>query len=167
MKNSVSSLTEHLIPCVMINFLNAREIRILGEKLFGVTIPINKSLLSCVRTNIKNFKYFNCLIGVRQGYVLSPSLLPFTNQVANHIAENDKHRLQIPPHILELFISFFADGVSLSSKTTKLLKNKIKHLNHTKTCLNSLGLTVKDGFRRIDRIVISSQSTNPARTIAS
>ena len=76
-------------------------------KFFASIKSVYDSLLSCVRANGEYSDFFDCPVGVRQGCVLSPTIVSlFINQLANHITETGRHGIQLLSGLVELFILF-------------------------------------------------------------
>ena len=83
---------------------------------------------------------FECHLGVKQGYLLSPLIFSLLiSEVANFISKNGKHGIQLIPGQDEIFLLLFADDIVLLSSTPTGLQNQINSLVKA-SC--SLGLVV-------------------------
>ena len=94
----------------------------------------------CIKANCKCSEFFKCPVGVRQGFVLSPTLFSlFISQLADHVKEKGRHGIQLVPGVGELFILLFADDVALLSTTPTGLQNQLDCL---KTCCQEIKMEV-------------------------
>ena len=73
--------------------------------------------------------FFDCPRGVRQGCVLSPTLLSFfINELAPDVAKNGLYGVQLTPDIIQILIMLFADEVILTPYCVKGLQIQINVL---------------------------------------
>jgi len=92
-----------------------------------------QSIYSCVKCCVKdkgNFsEEFPCMIGLRQGCILSPFLFSiFINELSSEIENSCSPGLQFHPYMVELFLLLFADDVVLLSSTIYGLQKRINAL---------------------------------------
>ena len=89
---------------------------------------ILKSMFSiikaCVRCGSSCTECFDCLQGLKQGRLLSPTLLSlFLNKLAHDMTSSGRHGVQFSPNDIESFIMLFADDIILMSATIAGLQN--------------------------------------------
>ena len=74
----------------------------------------------CMIGNGYHSGVFECPKRVRQGCILSPTLLSlFINQLATHIYDTGRHGVQLLLGLMELCSLLFADDVTLLATTPK------------------------------------------------
>ena len=100
----------------------------------GRMIRILKSMYStikaCVRCGSSCTEYFDCLQGLKQGCLLSPTLFSlFTNELARDMTSSGRHGVQFSPKVIEFFIMSFADDIILMSATIAGLQNQLNVLH--------------------------------------
>ena len=112
----------------------------IGGNTFNTLRAMYSSVLSCVRCNPRNTDYFNCMLGLKQGCLVSPVLFSFLiNELASEIPLRGKHGIQLLPRENELFLLMFVDDIVLLSSTPAGLQNQ---LNVFCEVANRLGLLV-------------------------
>ena len=75
----------------------------------------------CIKASCKCSEFFKSPVGVREGFVLSPTLFSlFISQLAEYVKEKGRHGIQLVPGVRELFILLFADDVALLSEPVRL-----------------------------------------------
>ena len=98
------------------------------------------TVLAAVRNNGETSNYFQCLIGLKQGCLLSPKLFTiFIAEVSKFINAHAKNGVQFMPGLKTIHHLFFADDAILVSDTISDLQNK---LNLIKMQSERLGLEV-------------------------
>ncbi len=110
----------------------------------GRMIRILKSMYStikaCVRCGSSCTEYFDCLQGLKQGCLLSPTLFSlFINELAHDMTSSGRHGVQFSPNDIEIFIMLFADDIILMSATIAGLQNQLNVLHD---CTQRLHLNV-------------------------
>ena len=75
--------------------------------------------------------FFECPIGVRQGGVLSPTLVSFLiNELALEIAQNVMYGVQLTPDVVQILMMLFADDVLFASYCVAGLQRQTDILKH-------------------------------------
>lgn len=109
-------------------------------KMLTLLQSIYSSVQSCVRCHNGSLsQYFHCLLGLKQGCVLSPTLFSFfINSLAQDILSQGRHGVSMSPHQFELFLLLFADDLALMSTTPVGLQNQLNVLFNAaqSMCLN-------------------------------
>ena len=116
---------------------------------------------SCVRCPDNVTELFECPIGVRQGCVLSPTLLSFLiNELAPEVPQNGMYGVQLTPDVIQILIMLFADDVLLASYSVVGLQRQIDVLKYFADNLSmtfnmsKTKITVfrKEGFRPANEV---------------
>ena len=110
----------------------------------GRMIRILKSMYStikaCVRCSSSCTEYFDCLQGLKQGCLLSPTLFSlFIKELAHDMTSSGRHGVLFSPNDIEIFIMLFADDIILMSATIAGLQNQVNVLHD---CTQRLHLNV-------------------------
>ena len=93
---------------------------------------ILKSMYSnaCVRCDSSCTECFDFLQGLKQGRLLSPTLLSlFLNKLAHDMTSSGRHGVQFSPNDIESFIMLFADEIILMSATIAGLQIQLNVLH--------------------------------------
>ena len=99
-----------------------------------------KSVRFCVMDKMTCTDYFECLQGLKQGCLASPTLFTFLiNELASYIISHGRHGFQFRPGAVELFLLMFADDIALFSSTPRGLQTQLNNLH---TIATRLGLSV-------------------------
>lgn len=100
-------------------------------RMFNMLRSMYSSVLSCVRCNSGNTDYFECLQGLKQGCLASPTLFSFLiNELASEIICKGRHGIQMLPGEIELFLLMFADDIALLSSSIVGLQNQLNILHN-------------------------------------
>ena len=110
----------------------------------GRMIRILKSMYStikaCVGCGSSCTEYSDCLQGLKQGCLLSPTLFSlFINELAHDMTSSGRHGVQFSPNDIEIFIMLFVDDIILMSATIAGLKIQLNVLHD---CTQRLHLNV-------------------------
>ena len=94
----------------------------------GRMIRILKSMYStikaCVRCGSSCTEYLDCLQGLKQGCLLSPTLFSLLiNEQAHDMTSSGRHGVLFSPNDIEICIMLFADDIILMSATIAGLQN--------------------------------------------
>ena len=85
-------------------------------------------------------EFFDCLQGLKQGCLLSPTLFSlFINELAHDTTSNGRHGVQFSANDIECFIMLFADDIFLMSATVVGLQNQLNVLHN---CMQRIHLNV-------------------------
>ena len=109
-------------------------------KMLSALQSMYKSVKCCVLDKMTCTDYFECMQGLKQGCLASPTLFSFLiNELASYVISHGKHGFQFRPGAVELFLLMFADDIALFSSTPSGLQTQ---LNNLYTVATSLGLSV-------------------------
>lgn len=111
-----------------------------GGKMLSALQSMYKSVRFCVMDSMTCTDYFECMQGLKQGCLASPTLFSFLiNELASYIICHGKHGFQFIPGAVELFLLMFADDIALFSSTPNGLQTQLDNLYSVAT---RLGLSV-------------------------
>jgi len=98
------------------------------------------TIKACVRCGSSCTKYFDCLQGLKQRCLLSPTLFSlFINELPHDMTSSGRHGIHFSPNDIQIFILVFADDIILMSATIAGLQNQLNVFND---CTQRLYLNV-------------------------
>ena len=98
-------------------------------KMLSALQSMYKSVKCCVMDKLTCTDYFECLQGLKQGCLASPTLFSFLiNELASYIISHGRHGFQFRPGAAELFLLMFADDIVLFSSTPRGLQTQLSNL---------------------------------------
>ena len=100
--------------------------------MYQAVVSMYNVVKSKVRAGNDLTESFLCPRGLKQGEICSTVLFSlFINELANEIMQRGRHRIQLIPDLIEIFILLFADDVILVSDTVCGLQNQLNVLFDT------------------------------------
>ena len=119
---------------------NILELNGIRGKVLNVLKAMYRNVRYCVCTQEGHTESFDSTMGLKQGCKISPIMFSYLiNSLANEIAENCKHGIQLAPNTQPVSSLLFADDVALLADTPVGLQNQ---LNQLKRAADRLGLVI-------------------------
>ena len=85
---------------------------------------------ACVRCGSSCTEYLDCLQGLKQGCLLSPTLFSLLiNELAHDMTSSGRHVVQFSTNDIEICIMLFADDIILMSASIAGLQNQLNVLH--------------------------------------
>ena len=101
----------------------------ISGKMFQILRSMYSNVNSCVKSNSRMSKYFECPVGVRQGCMLSPILFTFfIEELNNMLVNSDGMGIQLTQEYYNLFALLYADDVSIMADSIVNLQKLINVL---------------------------------------